>query len=244
MRKLTGMIVVAVVVMTVGVCHAQDRLRDRNDWNFTLGLQGWLGAARGDVGPKDNPYSVDQNSEELADDLSLAGLLSFDFNNGRWGLFTEVSYVKQEDDEDESTELITHDIEQFVAMMAPYFRVTSNRRLSLDLGLGARYMDTKISLTSPAESASRSRGWVDPLVLARANLNIFDWMYLGVAGDIGGFEMASDLTWQLVGTLGFSIGDHFGIQLGYRHLYVDYEDGPFVYDMGMGGATVGMTFSW
>ena len=67
---------------------------------------------------------------------------------------------------------------------------------------------------------------------------------MAVAGTdhVGGFGVASDLTWQLVGTLEYQFSDWFAARAGYRHLKVDYEDGGFVWDVDLSGPIVGATF--
>jgi hypothetical protein len=243
MKKLTGIIVASVIVMTSGVCHAQDRLRKERTWSITPYL--WLSGVRGTAGIGDMINDVDQSSEALLEDLDMAATVAIDFNrNDRWGLMADFYYINLEAEEDVLGGKVTTSLEQLIISMAPYWRPISNRRLEWDLGLGARYMDTKLKLETPLNQRSRSRDWIDPLVVTRLNLNLTDNIFVRLVGDVGGFEMASDLTWQAAGLIGWSITDHIGILAGYRHLYVDYKDGPFLYDMNTSGFTAGLTVSW
>ena len=87
-----------------------------------------------------------------------------------------------------------------------------------------------------------SREWVDPIVGTRAHWQITDPLYLALYGDVGGFGVGSDLTWQAAAMLGWRVRDWCSIELGYRYLYVDYLDGPFRYEMNMGGPVFGARF--
>ena len=61
-------------------------------------------------------------------------------------------------------------------------------------------------------------------------------------GDIGGFGVGSDLTWQAIGTLDYAVNDRLELRAGYRALSVDYEDGKFLYDVLMQGPILGATY--
>lgn len=68
--------------------------------------------------------------------------------------------------------------------------------------------------------------------------------YLTGKGDIGGFGIGSELTFQLYGALGCDISHWCFIEAGYRYLYTDYNHGGFVYDVTQSGAeiTAGIKF--
>lgn len=63
--------------------------------------------------------------------------------------------------------------------------------------------------------------------------------YLAGYGDVGGFGVASDHTFQLYGGLGYSYNDWLSAEIGYRYLDVDYKDDGFVNDLSMHGPTLG-----
>ena len=72
--------------------------------------------------------------------------------------------------------------------------------------------------------------------------------FLLARGDIGGFGMGADFTWQALGGLGYhfdAAGRYSGV-LGWRQIDVDYEDEDdgFLWDVAMGGPTVGFTLAW
>jgi hypothetical protein len=87
---------------------------------------------------------------------------------------------------------------------------------------------------------SKDRDWVDPYVGVRARYNLTDEVYLGARGDIGGFGVGSDLTWQAFGGLGYVINDSVTIEAGYRHLDIDYDHDDFIMDMAISGPMVGV----
>jgi len=86
--------------------------------------------------------------------------------------------------------------------------------------------------------------WWDPYVGVGARYNLSKAFYLTAKGDIGGFGVGSELTWQASGALGCQITRYIFVEAGYRYLYTDYNHNGFVYDVTQSGAqiTAGITF--
>ncbi len=89
-----------------------------------------------------------------------------------------------------------------------------------------------------------SKNWLDPIVGLRARLALAEWAYLGAYGDIGGFGIGSDLTWQAAGFLGFQLSRGFALECGYRHLFVDYQSDDFLFRTETSGPFVGGRFNF
>ena len=95
---------------------------------------------------------------------------------------------------------------------------------------------------------SKSKGWFDPIVGARLWFPVSSSLDVILRGDVGGFGVGSDLTWQLSGHLRYAFSDSFSGLLGYRYFYMDYESGEglnrFVYDMAIHGPTLGLSWGF
>jgi hypothetical protein len=64
--------------------------------------------------------------------------------------------------------------------------------------------------------------------------------------DIGGFDVGSDLTWQINANLIWMVSDSIAVTGGYRVLDIKYDDGEgnegFVYDATSHGPIFGLVF--
>lgn len=100
-------------------------------------------------------------------------------------------------------------------------------------------IESAIRRAVPNEVAG-SQSWVDPFVGFRGRYNLTDDLYVAARGDIGGFGVASDLTWNAFASLGYQWTRTFSTEVGYRHFAVDYSDGGFVYDTAMSGIYLGL----
>lgn len=80
---------------------------------------------------------------------------------------------------------------------------------------------------------------------ANLSLPLAEKWRLNVRGDIGGFGVGSDLTWQAFPYVNWQFAKWSSLQAGYRWLYTDYETGSgtneFCYDVLSEGFQVGLT---
>jgi hypothetical protein len=114
---------------------------------------------------------------------------------------------------------------------------------------GVRYNDVAAEIAGRGPRAmklSKSQGWYDPIVGSRLWLPLSGKLSCLARGDIGGFGVGSDLTWQLGAYLRYATSKSSSLLLGYRYLDIDYEDGAgasrFVYNVTIQGPALG--FSW
>ena len=96
------------------------------------------------------------------------------------------------------------------------------------------------------EEISGSYDWVDPFVGLRARYNFTDRLYAVGKADIGGFGVSSDLVWNVYGALGYHLtkSGNTTLELGYRHMAVDYTSGDFIFNTNMSGAMVSLGFKF
>ena len=235
MRRVVQNIVMAAVVLVSATTFAQD-----SAWDWTVTPYVWLSALEGDVGVKGVKAPVDESVSDLLDMLEFNASVALDANNGEWGVASEVYYVSLEDDSTTAIGKVKGEVDQWILSSVPYFRAVDDDRMTLDVGAGARYMYLSLDVTTPANKKSGSKDWVDPLVMTRVKFPIKEKCYFSLSGDIGGFGVGSDLTWQLTAVAGHSFTEKVDLLIGYRHLDVDYYHSGVTYDMEASGAIVGV----
>jgi|GEM_PF-843856 len=92
--------------------------------------------------------------------------------------------------------------------------------------------------------AAGDEWWIDPIVGLRGQLNLTRWLFLAAQGDVGGFGVGSQITWNTQATIGFNFTRNVFAELGYRYMYVDYENDGFLYNMNSYGlySSIGFKF--
>lgn len=78
----------------------------------------------------------------------------------------------------------------------------------------------------------------------RASIPISEKLTGVVLGDIGGFGVSSELTWQAYLGVNYQLSDSTDLKIGWRHLEIDYDRSDFKADLEMDGLTVGVGISF
>ena len=89
---------------------------------------------------------------------------------------------------------------------------------------------------------------MDPIIITRLSAEIKQKWLFQFRGDIGGFGIGSDLTWQLQAYAGYRFGKVFQLTGGYRYLSVDYDKGAdkerFIFNMASFGPVIRFGFNF
>ena len=157
------------------------------------------------------------------------------------------------------------DIEMAIAEVGAAYEVARSGPIAFDILAGARYWyqeaDLSFGVTGTVEigdlevagarafARSGSVDWLDPVIGARVRYALAPGHELLLRGDIGGFGVGSDFSWQAIGAYGFEFGTYKGITfsgvIGYRALYVDYVQGEgrqrYEFDMLQHGPILGIS---
>lgn len=125
-----------------------------------------------------------------------------------------------------------------------------NQKLDIDVAL-AGTLNVDGLIVSGARALARSGGvdWADPFIGARMHYKPTLSDEITLRGDVGGFGIGSQFSWHVLATYSSYLGSHAGIDyegyLGYKALYVDYDQGVGVdryeFDVLQQGPVVGIT---
>jgi len=106
------------------------------------------------------------------------------------------------------------------------------------------FLPDRIERAKVESPVSESKAWVDPFVGFRARCQLWDHGYVVARGDIGGFGVSSDLTWNAFGALGMDLNERTSVEIGSRYLSVDYQSGGFHYDVATRGPYIGVNIGF
>ncbi|MEE4282855.1 MAG: hypothetical protein V2I41_12995, partial [Pseudomonadales bacterium] len=97
-------------------------------------------------------------------------------------------------------------------------------------------------------SSKGSKSWVDPIVGMGYRGDLSDRLQLIATADIGGFGIASDLSWSATAMLRYHFSERFSMSGGYRILDIDYEEGrgnrKFGYDVDTSGPAIALAWQF
>ena len=249
MKKL--MLIAATVLVVVCMSFPVAAQDTGKDWQFKLApLYMWAVFLDGSQTVKGQEAQLDVNFGDIWD--NLGGVFTVHFEGvyrQQWGIFTDYSYVDIDIDGTLGPGVnVEVDYQMTYFELGGYYRFQKDVH-DFDILAGIRYtdMDATINL-GPSPNLEGKQDWTDPIVGVRWTWHFADRWELWLRGDIGGFGVGSDFTWNAIGMLQFQPWKHVSLFGGYRALYQDYEDGSgadlFKYDVTTHGPVLGLNITW
>ena len=247
MRRILAASIIMVVVGLVCPMAYGEESNSNSDWEFNLApMYLWAVSIDGDQTVEGTKVDLDISFSEIFDDLN--GALTFHFeglHKQRWGFFSDLNYIVLEMDDGP----VDIDFTQILFELAGFYRFTDGAHAIDGFG-GLRYssMEVDLDLPSPLPNVDKGKDWVDPYLGLRWQWRFAEKWGTDLRGDIGGFGIGSDITWNLVGMVKFKPWKHVGLFGGYRALYQDYSTGSgsnkFEFDATMHGPVLGLDITW
>jgi hypothetical protein len=222
-------------------------------WTISVAPYLWLASMDGNATVGGVKSDVDVPFSDLLKDLSGGLMTAVDVERGRLGVGVNGLFARVSSDADVgSTEIdVTSDSGQLAIM--PFYRLvewhygvsSSGAPLRLvvapEAGFRLTYMRTELEIRR-GPTVDNSENWVDPLIGSRIGLGLTDrWAVIG-EGNLGGFGVGSDFTWNAQAYVGYQFsvfGRPTTLLVGYRALYQDYHHRDFEWDVTMHGPVIG-----
>lgn len=251
---------VLVLVFGLGSGALQSATADQAGWNFEVTPYFFAAGLDGTAGVKGLQADVDASFSDIWDNLDLGLMGLFTAERGPWtfgfeGIYFEVGNQASKTATGPQGQVSVSgavDVSSSVTVLQPsvMYRIL-NDRTRVDLVGALRYtrlsldLDVKIAATDPplvppgaGFNFSGSDNWTDAVVGAKVIHPISDrWSLLGYA-DVG--AGGSDLTYQIVAGVNWTLNDRLTAKAGYRYVYWDYEDDGVVWDISASGPYLGL----
>ena len=204
-----------------------------NPWSFNLTVYGWATAIDGTISAGGRSADVDIAFKDVVKHLDMAFMATAELRYKRWGFMGDVIYARLSDDIPPPAGIVfssTHEVvKETIGTFALSYRVVDAKPAYLDLFAGARVYDfySQIrlhpNLGQQGFNANGTSTWADPIFGARGRYYVSPIVFLNGYGDVGGFGAGSELSWQVVGTIGIQAARWCDVQVGYRALGFEYE---------------------
>ncbi|MDF1714880.1 MAG: hypothetical protein P1U90_21785 [Akkermansiaceae bacterium] len=221
-----------------------------SDWSVSLAIYGWGQALDGEIAIAGNFAPVDLGFDDILENLDFAAMGAIEIGRGRWSFVADMNYAELSSSMTAASGLkadVAQD--QFLGNFMIAFQTMNTEKLRFDTFAGVRVNSIGIDLelndptTSGVDfSGSDRQTWVDPIIGFRLQSELTEKLFFRATGDIGGFGVSSDLTWQAMGGFGYRFTESCSGLLGYRAIGTDYTDGGFAYDVTTHGPVIGLGF--
>ena len=198
---------------------------------------------------------VDANPGDVFSKLQIGAMLYLEAQTDKWAITSDLVYMNL--NQELRPGILIHEGEvtakQLIWEAAGLYRLVP----CLEVGIGGRlnYVQTSVDgrinvipAGTEAISGRHHKTWFDPIIIGRWKTDIKDKWLFQARGDLGGFGVGSDLTWQLQGYLGYRFTKLFQLSAGYRILSTDYYTGEapkdFVFDVDEFGPVLRFGFNF
>jgi hypothetical protein len=257
-------IVILIFAVSVPPVAAEENLQEKNGWKFHAAPYLWAISMEGDAVISGHKSEIDTSFSDIWKELNIAGMVNFEGSKDRWGFYGDVIYSHLGKDKSVQGIKIEPTVKLAMLMAGGSYQL-GKWRPSGNAGkdrptvtfyalLGGRYtyLDIRADIKK-FKNASGDEGWLDPLIGTRIIFDLSERWELGLQGNIGGFGVGSDFTWEAHGDIGyrlslFSKKNNGRFVVGYRALYQDYSNGSgdnkFEWDVTMHGPVIGMVIEF
>ncbi len=246
MRKTFS--IAALLLVITGPSVAQDR-----QWEFATTLYLWGSGITSSIGTSRGPIESEISFGDILKDLDMAFMGVLEARRGPWGFIGDLMYTDVSSTEDTPFGVLfsAADVSTRMTTFSGYalYRAVDAPTGTVDVGVGVRAnsLDIDVTLqpgTLPLEAFSVGDTWVDPLVAGRAKVPLSDRWFATAFVDVGGFGIDSDLTWQVLGTVGYEINDRWSVSMGYRYMSTERTIGGQDVQLELSGPILGATARW
>jgi opacity protein-like surface antigen len=249
---------------TVPAAQAQESAETANKWQFEITPYFLAAAMNGTNGVGGVSVDIDMGFDDIWNNLDAGLMGMFEARKGPWTFAFDAVYFRLKDEQTKSwtgpagNVTVKGDVEatmtqQLYTGWVGYRLMDNNTKLDLTGGVRHTIVENEFNIVlnssgnlfpGGTRNLEGRQSWSDPIIGARVATPFSKkWSVYGY-GDIGGFGVGSDITYQLLGGIRWQISKIVSAKLAYRYLYQDYEDDGFIWDMSYHGPMLGVGFTF
>ncbi len=220
-------------------------LLDENDtitdgWNFSLRPYFFLSGMSGSITLSSVTFPINSSFSTLLKNVKFGGFISLMAEKGQWGLNGDFQYINLYGESDglQDTSL---DLKNIIGELDLIFRPEMVPTLRFLVGVRAYSVSQNFTLAGRSLPEAKTTVW-DPVLGAFGSWNVHPKWGFELKGDIGGFGISSEATYQMMGAFRYSLGENTSIPFGYRVLGYQIKTDEVLMNTRMSGAFLGLDF--
>jgi len=239
------------VAAASSLAAAQSTASGGSGWEFAITPYLWASGMKVDVDtPQGEHISSDVSFGDILGDLKFAMMGAFEAKHGRIVSLQDLMYlsVGSSASGDLGPGLVTAKLDEktLVTTHLAGYRVVDKGPMFLDLMAGARITSIKVNikLSGPLQTVHRSDSdtKIGPVIASRFRAPLGGRWGFAMYGDLGGFGVTADLSWQLLGTIQYDLSDRWRLLGGWRHFNAKKDKNDFDVDLKLDGPFLGATY--
>jgi hypothetical protein len=251
--------IVLILSLLFMACYFQvsARLPDNDKkWNFQTDVYLLFPYINGETGIGNTlTVPIDANPGDIFSKLKIGGMIYLEAYTQKWAITSDLVFMKLNEEVTPGKLFSNGDVtgKQLIWELTGLYRITP----FLEIGAGNRLNNVQASIDAihnliPSGtrevSGDITKTWMDPIIVTRFTTYAKEKWQFRFQGDIGGFGVGSDLTWQLQGYVGYHFSKLFQLTAGYRVISINYDKGTntdrFIFNVDESGPEIKFGFNF
>jgi len=209
-----------------------------SEWRFSLRPYFFLSGLSGSVTVEPLTFPINSSFTTIMDRVELGGFLSFKAEKNRWGINADFQYINLYG-ESSAVRETAMDLKNVIGEVDLLFRPEVAPTLRFLVGVRAYSIIQNLTVLGHTIPEANTTV-VDPIVGAFGSWMVHDRWDFELRGDIGGFGVSSEFTYQMMALFRWSITDTLSIPFGYRVLGYQIRTDEIWMNTRMSGAVLGL----
>lgn len=211
-----------------------------DEWKFSLRPYFYLSGLSGSITVGPLTFPVNSSFSTILDNVKFGGFISLTAEKGQWGLNADFQYINLYG-ESTGLENTALDLKNVIGEIDVIFRPEMAPTLRFLLGLRAYSVSQNFMLAGVPLPEAKTTVY-DPVIGAYGSWALHNRWDFELKGDIGGFGVSSEATYQMMGAFRYGLGENTSIPFGYRILGYQIKQGEVRMNTRMSGAFLGFDF--
>lgn len=245
-KKLLFALLLLVFVAASSTATAEEG----DAWDFGLApFYLWAINIDGDLGLVGRTLNAQVDFSDVWDNLEgVVTARFYGLYRNKIGFLVDFNYLDLGKEPDSAQTNLAVSLNSKILNAVGMYRLLDGEHM-VDAVAGIRYiwLEAGVDFNDLGVGLEGDYDWVDPIVGARYIYEFSESWSINLYGDVGGFGVASDISWQLAGFLYYQPWKHLALVAGYRALYSDYqssEELAFSYEATIHGPLIGLDIKW
>jgi hypothetical protein len=221
-------------------------------WHVSFAPYLWFPGVHGTVGAQGKLTSVHASATDLLSNFRFGLMGTAELRKNRFVMPMDLMWVRLGDD----TGLPVNElgatsadvkVDEFLLTPKIGYELVRMEKFEVAALAGFRYwhlgQNVKFNPSGLGLNFSSSQNWASPLVGGRIVTPLSRKIDVTIAGDVGGWDVGSQLEYQAVGLIGYQVNARWALEVGYRYLDVNWRGSGAVFDAAMSGIVFGMNIN-
>lgn len=220
------------------------------DFTFSINPYIWFVGVGGTIGygPDGGKYGFNKSFSEAVEYLKMAAAAAGRFKYKQFSFLYDIAYVNLKGFETEAPQgkgIVSANWtlkETLYDLFLSYLFPSKNKNTNVEIYAGTRIWAIEKEATFLLNDTLRrptgdippgiykqtesSNVWVDPVLGVTSDFRLGKKWFAYLRGDIGGFSVNSQMTWQMTGGFVYMISPNWPTTFGFKYVGVNYEKDP------------------